>query len=50
MKSTYHRRRMFVLNEAASVSAVLEKYPVLSRQTVVSFSFNWLYEMIDFFW
>ena len=37
IKSTYHRRQMFVLNEAASVSAILEKYPVLSHQTVVSF-------------
>ena len=40
MKSTYHRRRMFVLNEAVSVSAILEKYPVLSHQTVVSFFFK----------
>lgn len=30
MKSTYHSRRIFILNEATSVASILAKYPVFS--------------------
>ena len=36
MKSTYSERRMFALNEAASVAVILKTYPALSRPAIVS--------------
>lgn len=36
LKSTYGERRIFILNEAASVEAILDKHPALSRPAVVS--------------
>lgn len=36
-KYTYGERRMFVLNEAESVSHILEKHPGFSRQAIVSY-------------
>lgn len=38
VKSTYGERRMFILNEAVSVSDILEKHPSLTRPAIVSFS------------
>ena len=35
MKWTYGERRMFILNEATSVGAILTKYPGLSRPALV---------------
>ena len=35
-KSTYGERRMFVLNEAESVSHILEKHPGFPRPAIVS--------------
>ena len=35
MKSTFANRRLFVLNDADSVNAILEEYPALSRPAVV---------------
>ena len=35
IKSTYHSRRMFILNEAVSVDSILHKYPALCYATVV---------------
>ena len=40
LKSTYGERRMFVLNEAASVSDILGKHPALSRPAIVSFFYT----------
>lgn len=37
MKSTFSERRMYVLNEASSLDAILTKYPALSRSAVVSY-------------
>lgn len=37
MKSTYESRRMFILNEVTSVSSIVDKYPALANQVVVSF-------------
>lgn len=37
LQATYGERRMFVLNEAVSVSEILEKHPALSRPAIVSF-------------
>lgn len=36
MRSTYGPRRLFILNEATSVGEILDVYPALSRQAVVS--------------
>lgn len=36
MKSTFAPRRLFVLNDADSVNAILQEYPALSRPAVVS--------------
>ena len=35
MKSTYHNRRNFILNEATSVASILSKYPALSSTAAV---------------
>lgn len=35
-KSTYHERRLFIQNEATSVKQIIEKYPALSRRSIVS--------------
>lgn len=35
LRSTYAQRRLFILNEAESVGAILDLYPALSRQSVV---------------
>ena len=36
MKSTYHDRRIFIQNDAATVSEILDSYPALRRPAVVS--------------
>ena len=36
LKSTYGERRMYIMNEAKSVTDVLGKYPALTRTAVVS--------------
>ena len=36
MKSTYFSRRPYILEEAISVSQILEKYPALNRPAIVS--------------
>lgn len=43
LRSTYGERRMFVLNEATSVQAILEKHPALRRPAAVRLcgSFVW---------
>ena len=35
MKSTYPSRRLFILNDAASATHILDNYPALQRQAVV---------------
>lgn len=37
MKSTFQERRIFIQNEAGTVSEIIQAYPTLSRPAVVSF-------------
>ena len=43
MRSTYSSRRMFILNDATSAKHILDEYPALQRQAVVSESVSCMY-------
>ena len=49
-KATFSQRRMFIQNEAVSVTQILEKYPLLHRSAIVSYlftQFKLLFEQIE---
>lgn len=49
MRSTYGPRRLFVLNDAESISTILDTHPALFRPAVVSVFFSLLVLFVSFF-